>query len=151
MYDVELVTVPAQPAAVVSGQVEHTGIAAFLSEAFGQVQAVLSAQHVSPAGPPFARYRLSGNGFDIEAGFPVHASVTPTERVAAMELPGGPAAQTVHRGDYAGLRGAYEALEAWLADNGYVAAGGPWESYLDEPDAEQPRTLVTYPCTSAVS
>lgn len=151
MYDVELVTVPAQPAAVVSGQVGHGGIAAFLSEAFGQVQAVLNEQNVPPAGPPFARYRLTGNGFDIEAGFPVHGSLTPTKRVATVELPGGPAAQTLHRGDYAGLRAAYEAVEAWLADNGYVAAGAPWESYLDDPDAEQPRTLVTYPCTSAVS
>ena len=151
MYDVELVSLPAQPAAVVRRHVEHTGIAAFLPEAFGAVQAALAQQHVSPAGPPLARYSLAGNGFDIEAGFPVERPVAPTDRVAAVELPGGPAAQTVHRGDYTGLRGAYEALEMWLADNGYVAAGAPWESYLDGPDVGQPRTLVIYPCAAAVS
>ena len=146
-YDVELADLQQQPAAVVRGHVSHQGIAEFLGPAFSDVMVALAHQHLHPAGAPFARYRATPDqGWDVEAGFPAPVPVTPEERVEPAELPGGRVARTLHVGDYAAMGAAYEAVEDWVMRNGYVVDGEPWESYLDGPDVEQPRTEVYFPC-----
>lgn len=145
-YEVELVEVEAQPTAVVRGDVRPEEIRAFLGGAFGEVMQVLGAQGMYPAGPPFGCYVPVTDGFTVEAGFPTSAPVTSAGRVVASELPGGLAARVLHRGDYAGVGVAYEAAQAWLATEGYVASGPPWETYLDGPDVAEPRTFVYLPC-----
>ena len=44
-YEVHVVNLPEQPAVVIRGHVDHDGIAAFLSEAFGEIMALLQRQH----------------------------------------------------------------------------------------------------------
>lgn len=148
-YEVELADLSPQPAAVVRDHVEAAGLPAFLGEAFGEVMRVLSEQHLSPAGPPFGRYRPTDGGFDVEVGFPATGTVAPAGRVTSAVLPGGPAARALHRGDYGQVGAAYEAAAGWLRDNGYVPAGEAWESYLDGPGVPEPRTLVYMPCRLA--
>lgn len=145
-YDVELVELQVEPVAVVRGHVSRQGIPAFLGGAFSEVLEVLEAQGLTPTGPPFGLFVPTGDGFDVEAGFPAARAVRPAGRVEACELPGGPAARVVHRGDYGGVAAAYEAAAAWVTSHGYVAAGPPWESYLDGPDVAEPRTVVCLPC-----
>ncbi len=145
-YEVELVELSAQPAAVVRGHVTVAELPEFLGGAFGEVMGVLTDQRLAPAGPPFGRFRPTGDGFDAEVGFPATGAVTAAGRVAPTTLPAGPAARVMHRGDYGGIGAAYEAAERWLAEHGYAPAGTPWESYLDGPDVPQPRTLVHMPC-----
>jgi effector-binding domain-containing protein len=65
--------------------------------------------------------------------------------VSGTELPGGRAARVLYRGPYDGVAEAYEAGEKWLADHRYTPSGLPWESYLDEPDVADPRTVVHLP------
>lgn len=145
-YDVELVELEPQPVAVMCSTQPAAGIGAFLGHAFGAVMQVIGAQGLAPSGIPFARYRMAGDQFEIEAGFPVSGPVTADGDVEPSELPGGTAAQTMHVGAYDAVGAAYEALQAWLADNGWQPSGAPWEQYLDEPTVPQPRTLVTFPC-----
>jgi effector-binding domain-containing protein len=146
-YDIDLVDLQEQHAAAVRGHVASDGIAAFLGEAFGEVARVTGQQGLRIAGAPFGRYRPTGDGaMDVEAGFPVHGSVTAAGRVEPVTLPGGRMARTLHVGDYAAVGAAYEAVQAWLVENGYVGAGEPWESYLDGPDVPKPRTEVVFPC-----
>lgn len=145
-YQVEVVELEPQHSAVVRGHVTVDGLPGFLGGAYGEVMGVLSGQHLSPSGPPFARYEQTADGFEVEAGFPVAGTVTPSGRVAAGELPGGPAACVMHHGSYDEVAAAYEAAGEWLATNGYVPAGEAWESYLDGPDVPEPRTLVHFPC-----
>ena len=76
----------------------------------------LGKQHVGVAGPPFARYRPTDDGFDVEAGFPATGPVSAAGRVVPSALPGGAVATTVHRGDYAGLGQTYSEIENWLAE-----------------------------------
>ena len=40
-------------------------------------------------------------------------------------------------------------LHCWITTNGYLVAGQPWESYLDEPNTSEPRTRVYLPCARA--
>lgn len=149
-YDIDLQELPQQTAAVVRAHVGHQGIGDFLGEAFGEVMGAVGHQGLHPAGPPFGRYRpAEDGGWDIEAGFPVSGAAAPEGRVEPMTLPGGRVAHTTHVGDYGSLSAAYEAVTAWLTGQGYVPAGEPWESYLDEPDVANPRTEVYFPCVPA--
>jgi effector-binding domain-containing protein len=69
--------------------------------------------------------------------------------VQPQMLPGGFAARAVHRSDYATVGATYDLLENWIAENGYVVTGQPWEGYLDDPDTPEPRTQVYLPCAPA--
>ena len=144
-YHVDRIESEAQPTAVVRGTVAEDAIAEFFGGVFGEVIGVISAQGLVPAGPPFGCYVPTPNGFEIEAGFPASAPVDPAGRVAASELPGGPALLVLHRGPYAAVVGAYAAAEDWLADNDWESTGPPWEVYLDGPEVTEPRTLVHVP------
>jgi effector-binding domain-containing protein len=150
-YDIETVELPERPAAVVRGQVAHDGIPGFLAQAFGEVVTTVGPRGLGPAGPAFARYRpTEDGGWDIEAGFTLLGALDGASgRVEPTTLPAGEAARTVHVGDYGGLGAAYEAVGAWLAEHGLVAAGDPWECYLDGPEVEHPRTEVYFPCRAA--
>jgi effector-binding domain-containing protein len=145
-HEIELVELEPQPALVVRGHVPIGGIPEFIGGAFGDVMAAMGQAGVSPAGPPFGRYLVTPDGFDVEAGFPVEHAVEPSGRVESSMLPGGTAARTMHVGGYDGVAAAYEAVSSWLYKEGYAAAGAPWESYLDGPDVPEPRTLVVAPC-----
>lgn len=145
-YHVDRITLEPQDAAVVTGIVPHDGIAEFLGGAFGEVMGALSEQANAPAGPFFARYvRTEDGGWDIQAGCPVAGPVQPSGRIESITLPAGPALAVLHRGDYAAVAGAYHAAEQWMQDNDWVSTGVPWEVYLDEPDVENPRTIVQWP------
>jgi len=145
-YEVELVELSPQPAAVVRGHATIADIPGFLTGAFGEVIETLSGQGLAPAGPPFGRYVPDGDGFEVEAGFPATGVVTAAGRVHGTELPAGPAARVLHRGDYGGVAAAYEAVTEWVTAHGYVATAPPWESYLDDPGVAEPRTVVHLPC-----
>jgi len=148
-YDVTFVELSEQPTAVRRGHVSHLGIAEFLGGAFGAVAAALAESGLEPAGPPFAKYDVAPDGgWIVEAGFPVADPVVGNGDVEPSSLPGGTVAQTVHEGPYDGLRAAYEALEAFIAEAGMTSRDAAWESYLDDPmTAEVPHTLVTMACS----
>lgn len=144
-YHVDRITLEPQEAAVVAASVPHDGIAEFLGGAFGEVMGVLADQGNAPAGPPFARYEMTDDGWNIQAGFPAAGPVQPQGRVESITLPGGTALAVMHRGDYSEVAGAYRAAEQWMKDNDWDGTGVPWEVYLDEPEVANPRTIVQWP------
>jgi effector-binding domain-containing protein len=148
-YDVHLAEVRTRPAAVVRAHVRTEDIAAFVGGAFAEVMTVLEGQQLTPVGPPFSRYSVGEDGFEVESGFPTSGAVAASGRVVPSELPGGTVATTLHTGAYDGVGAAYAAAESWLAEHRMVAAGAPWESYLDGPEVAEPRTEVVVPCRPA--
>ena len=149
MYDVTLEEKAEQSVALVRGRVGTEGLPEFLGGAFGEVMQTLTAQRMAPCGPPFGRYVVTDDGFEVEAGFPCRGTVVPAGRVEAGTLAGGPAAVVVHRGPYETVGAAYDAAGRWLVEQGYEPAGAAWESYLDPPEVPEPRTLVVIPCRRA--
>lgn len=146
-YTVEIVDLQEQQCAVVRGHVSHDGIGEFVGRAFASVMAVSARQGLAVAGAPFGRYRPAADGgWDVEAGFPVHGTVTAEGDVVPSTLPGGNAARTLHVGDYGALGAAYDATQRWVIDNGYLVDGDPWECYLDGPEVAHPRTEIFMPC-----
>jgi effector-binding domain-containing protein len=72
----------------------------------------------------------------VEVGVLVDAPFEGAGRVVASSLPGGAVATTVHRGDYAGLGDAHEAVVRHAREHGHRLAGPRWEVYGHPPDVE---------------
>lgn len=66
---------------------------------------------------------------NVEVGVLAPPRFSPDGRVIASELPGGDVLRTVHRGDYAGLGAAHEAIVAHAAATGLQLTGIRWEVY----------------------
>ena len=142
-----------QPAAVVRGTALPEEIGAFVGAAYGDVVAALGSQGLGPVGAPVVRYALgamdaSGAApvFALEAGFPCPAGFEGSGAVERVELSGGDAVVAVHVGQWQELGEAYAAVEAFFAEHALERAGDPWETYLDGPEADPHRTILTAPC-----
>ncbi len=144
-YEISRADLQPQHVAVVRAHVARDGVTDFLGGVFGEVVEVAARQGRRIVGMPFGRYRVTPDGFDVEAGFPVDAPVQQEGRVDAGQLPGGPVAHLVYQGPYDGVGAAYEAAVSWVVDNGDQVSADPWECYLDEPDVAEPRTEIFVP------
>lgn len=143
----------AQTIAVVRGTARGEEIGAFVGTAYGDVISALGAQGLGPVGAPIIRYSLEamdGGGqaevFVLEAGFPCDPGFVGDSRVEVAALPEGDAVVAVHVGQWQELGEAYAAVEAHFAEHGLERTGDPWETYLDGPEADPHRTVLTAPC-----
>jgi effector-binding domain-containing protein len=146
-YDIHIVEIESQHAAVVSQTCTVEEVGPFLGRAFEQVLSTLARSAIAVDGKPFARYDMVDGGFAVEAGFPCPSDLDLDGDVHTITLPGGTAAVTTHVGAYSDVAAAYQAIEHWFATSGHRPMGAPWETYLDGPEVPQPRTTVTWPCT----
>lgn len=149
-YDVQLKEIEKRPTVVVRGETKPDKIGETYAELLAQVSAYLSAKGVEPAGPPFGRFfDYTKEHVDMEAGFPVVSPLDGDGRVQAGELPAGKVAVTWHVGPYTTLSKAYEAVSAWMAEQGLESAGASWEVYwadpATEPDSSTWRTEIVWP------
>ncbi len=135
-YTVDVKETPAQPFAAIRASTTPAELSSTLGQILPEVWAHLERLGVQPAGPPVTRYlEHSAERVQIEAGFPVPTPVAADGRIIAGELGGGRVAVVMHVGPYDKLPEAYQALEAWLREQGHVAAGPPWEIYWTDPSA----------------
>jgi effector-binding domain-containing protein len=65
----------------------------------------------------------------VEVGVELLVPCALTGRVAASALPAGQVAMTVHRGSYAGLGEAHQAIHDWSQEQERKLAGPRWEVY----------------------
>ncbi|HXJ65895.1 MAG TPA: GyrI-like domain-containing protein [Actinomycetota bacterium] len=127
-------------------------LGAAFQEILPEVDAEILNAGARPAGPAFAIYHRFGpgpDGVELEAGFPVEQPIPTSGRVNGRELPATFAAVAWHHGPYEGLSAAYEAVQAWLTEEGLQASGPPWEVYwtgpMDGVPKEEWRTEVGFP------
>ena len=146
-HEITVIDLIEQPTAVVRGRAAPDTMADVLGRSFESVARTAAGQGRHLAGPPFARYHtMDGSGWELEAGFPVDAPVVADGDVEPSTLPTCLSVRLVHTGPYDTVGEAWAEASAWLTDHGYAATEAPWESYLDEPGVEQPRTLILMPC-----
>ncbi len=149
-YKIRIQNLKSQPTLAMTATTTKAEVSSVLADLLPQVHVYTAQSGADMAGPPFTRYHnRSEQGVELEAGMPVTEPAAGEGSIEAGELPGGPAAVTIHVGPYDRLSEAYEALETWLRENGKESAGAPWEVYLTDPgldpDPETWQTQIVWP------
>jgi len=143
-YQCELLDRQAQPALVVRTRAAVQNLSQVLGPAWGAIMQHAAKMGAQPSGPPYVAYHnMDMQDLDLEIGFPFPQTIQGEGEVAQGEVPGGKAAACLHVGPYDQIRGAYEALGAWMQTNGHVASGAAYEFYLNDPRTTPPAELQT--------
>jgi effector-binding domain-containing protein len=95
------------------------------------VWAFLSQNDLRTDGHNVMVYRNDVPRLDFAVGVQVSGSFEAAGAVVPSALPVGPAAHTVHWGDYARLGDAHDSVLSWCRANGQVTTGVRWEVYGD--------------------
>jgi effector-binding domain-containing protein len=145
-YEVTVRQLPAQPVAATRATSNLREISTTIGAGVHAVLAELARRGVEPAGPLVVVYHGEideDTVAPVEIAFPVAAPFHGDGVVYGTELPGGPAAVTLHRGPYAEIGPAYLAVSGWVQDHGHELNGGPREVYLNDPSQVGPDDLQT--------
>jgi effector-binding domain-containing protein len=134
MSDFEFRTTTRQHTAAIKMTRPITQIGPAMAEAFPKIFHAVVSAGVEPAGVPLAVYFDMGpEETTFECAIPVPGPFTSSGEVEPSSVGGGETAFAVHVGPYDTIGQTWTALMAWLAEQGRVAAGHGWESYVDEP------------------
>ncbi len=120
--------------------------ASLLDEVYAVVRARPDLAPERGPGPVWRNVMLyKDDAPSVEVGVLVSGPFAPAGRVVASELPGGRVVMATHRGDYARLGRAHEAVHRYAADRGLALAGPRWEIYGHWPDdGSAPETDVCH-------
>ena len=140
----EIVQRPAQLTLSVRTRTSVDQLPALMGQVFGAIAAYLGELGQFPAGAPYAAYyNMNMQDLDVEIGFPVPAALAGKDQIQPGEVPGGAAASCVHVGPYDRVSQAYEALQAFVAEQGREPTGVAYEFYLNDPSEVPPEELQT--------
>ncbi len=115
-----------------------------MGEAFPKIYHAVVSSGVQPAGMPLARYfDFDEEATTFECAIPVPDPFTGTNEVQASTVGGGEAAFTLHTGPYDQIGRTWEALMAWVTEQGRAPAGPTWEVYIDDPQEVAESELKT--------
>lgn len=115
-----------------------------IGRAYGAIAAYLKELGEASAGAPFtAYYNLDMDDLDVEMGFPVSKPLAGKGEIKASVIPAGKQASCVFKGPYLQMTPAYEALTAWVAEQGLEPTGISYEHYLNAPGEVPDEELLT--------
>ncbi|MFC5563591.1 GyrI-like domain-containing protein [Methylobacterium aerolatum] len=136
--DVDEVTLPAKPAAILPGKAKWEDAVTALRKAFAQIEADLAKDGIKPAGRPLSVFtKTEDDGFEFEAMIPVAAAPSPAPPAPADGLrfgttPAGKALRFAHHGSYESIDGTYETLTAYLDAKDIVVQDRFMEEYVTD-------------------
>lgn len=140
---------PEQPVLSIRTTIAVQDMPTVLGQAFGAIMAQIQSLGEYPAGMPFvAYYNMDMQALDIEIGFPTARSLPGKGEVQPSAIPAGPAATCEYTGPYEELEVPYEALKAWVVEQGYEPTGISYEYYLNGPEDTPPsgyKTRIVFP------
>jgi AraC family transcriptional regulator len=151
-YSITKREIAPQPVLAVRRRVKPDAMAAALAEIFGEIFVFAQSTGTALAGQPLTRFIEWGPGLiTIDGCLPVATPFTgePSGNVRADTLPGGKVAMMLHTGPYDKLVGAHAAVQRWIEEQGLVAGGAPWETYITDPteypDPKDWKTEIFWP------
>ena len=93
----------------------------------------------------YYHHPAKGDPMDVDFGVEVDRAFEGDGLVVCRETPASRVAVVVHRGPYAGMKAAHEALHAWCAENGHAIGASSWEIYGDwDSDETKLETTIVY-------
>lgn len=141
-HEVEVRKVTSRHVAVVRDRRRWADLGPKLLPLLDRVYAAVRAGRVVPSGHNIFIFRDgSKDGVTVEVGVEVASAFEAIDGVQSVVTPAGDAAWTEHRGAYAGLGGAHEAVIRWCHEHGRGRANVWWEIYGNWHD--DPARLVT--------
>ena len=142
-YEVRLMTVPGTALLVVRRRAPQSQLSVVVPEACGVVWEYIRRAHVASPGRNVAVY-LNGK-IDLEVGVEVGGDAMGEGDVGLSATPAGLVVTTTHRGSYAGLSHAHQAVREWCEAQRRRASGPNWEVYGHWTDnLAELRTDVSY-------
>ena len=127
-YDVRIDTVQPQRIAAVRAAWTRETLPSVIISSLDQVYEYLNAQPQLPRGHNVVVYHSRS---ELEAGVQVGAPFEGAGAVTSSATPSGRVARTLHRGPYARIGEANDAIHAWCREKGHQLSGLSWEVYGD--------------------
>jgi effector-binding domain-containing protein len=147
-YLCEITNQPAQPTLSIRTRAAVQDLPAAMGRCFGAIVTYVMSLGQQPVGPAYAGYfNMDMADLDVEIGFGLASPLPGQGDIAATWLPAGEVASTIYEGPYDGIGPAYEALTAWIQEQGRQPSGAAYEYYLNDPNLsnEPPRTRIVFP------
>lgn len=135
-YEIEIKEIPDHLVASVRRRASIANVGKEVPEAFHELIEAVGPVGYGNGMPGVVYYGEVGpeTGWDMGIFMPVAAPFDPPEGMTVEPLEGGRFASTVHRGPYEECGPAYEALTAWIGEQGHQIVGPPRELYLNDPN-----------------
>ncbi len=144
MSEFEIRQTSEQPTAAIRMTRPRSQIGPAMGEAFPKIYHAVVSSGVEPAGEPLARYfDMDDDAPTFECAIPVSGPFTTSGEVQPSSVGGGEAAFAVHVGPYDTISQTWEALMAWVTEQGRTPAGPFWERYIDDPEEVDASALHT--------
>lgn len=139
---ISITMVESMDALAVRSVVGMDGIAEAMGQAFGKIMPLAGNKM---AGAPFAIwYQWEGETFEFDNCIAVSSPVAGSGDVKSIKTYGGKAVMATHTGAYETTNYTWEAIGAYLAENGLQSTANPYEVYLTDPGQEpDPSKWVT--------
>jgi effector-binding domain-containing protein len=134
-YEMQVKEVPDVLAASVVRRASMATVGKEVGEAFNELMQAVAPVGFGEAMPGVVYLGEVGpdTEWDMRVFAPVAARFDPPEGMTVGPLEGGTFASTIHRGPYRECGRAYEALTAWIGEQGRQIVGPPRELYLNDP------------------
>ena len=143
-YKCELVDQSAQPTLSIRTTTSVKELPQELGRAYGAIGQYMAQLGEQPAGAPYAAYfTFDMENMDIEIGFPVGGSLPGEGEIQSGEIPAGKIARCLYTGPYNKIEPAYNALTAYVEEQGHETTGVAYEFYLNDPGEVAPEELLT--------
>lgn len=143
-YKCEIVDQPAQATLSIRTTTSIKELPQALGRAYGSIGQYMAQLGEQPTGAPYAAYfTFEMENMDLEIGFPVGSSLPGKGEIQSGEIPAGKIAQCLYTGPYNKIEPAYNALTAYVEEQGYEATGVAYEFYLNDPGEVAPEELLT--------
>jgi len=143
-YECEIINQPLQPTLAIRTTTSIKELPNELGKAYGAIGQYLAELGEQPTGAPYAAYfTFSMESMDIEIGFPVSGPLPGKDEIESSEIPAGKVARCLYTGPYNKIEPAYNALTAFIEEQGYESTGVAYEFYLNDPGEVTPEELLT--------
>lgn len=128
-------------------------IALKLSEAYGEIMALVGVNKLAMSGAPLAitqEFSIENMFWKFNAAIPVDypEGFEVVGRIKSGSTYAGKVVKAVHVGDYTESITTYNAIEKYISDKGLHINGNSWEEYIDDPtqvSVDELRTFIYYP------